>query len=256
MKTALFISPHLDDAAFSCGGTFARLADDGWRVVLCTIFTKSVINPTGFALACQLDKNLPADADYMKIRRAEDVAAGRILGAAAVLHLDFSEAPHRGYESAAELFAGVKAGDDVSQSVAERLGALNETYEPELIFAPQGLGNHADHLQTIRAAQQVFPTEKTLWFRDTPYAIRQPDAPPARQSPRAVESFCAIEPHLERKISACLAYESQIDFQFGGAERLKLQLETFHRSEAKRLGVSSTAVEIFLGVTPFDLASN
>ena len=28
----LAVSPHLDDAAFSCGGTLARLARAGWEV--------------------------------------------------------------------------------------------------------------------------------------------------------------------------------------------------------------------------------
>ena len=40
MPTAFsFLSPHLDDVAFSCGGTLLRLADDPrWRVTVCTIF--------------------------------------------------------------------------------------------------------------------------------------------------------------------------------------------------------------------------
>ena len=73
--TALFLSPHLDDVAFSCGGTLLRLTDDPrWRVVLCTIFTASVPDPQGFALRCQTDKGIPAETDYMALRRAEDAA--------------------------------------------------------------------------------------------------------------------------------------------------------------------------------------
>jgi LmbE family N-acetylglucosaminyl deacetylase len=72
MPRAVALSPHLDDAAFSCGGTLARLAQAGWEVAVCTAFTLSVPNPSGFALACQLDKGLPPEADYMAIRRAED----------------------------------------------------------------------------------------------------------------------------------------------------------------------------------------
>ncbi len=34
MKTAMVISPHADDAAAFCGGTLAKLALDGWNVVL------------------------------------------------------------------------------------------------------------------------------------------------------------------------------------------------------------------------------
>ena len=64
MSTTLFLSPHLDDVAFSCGATVAKLARDG-RAVVATMFTASVAAPRGFALACQTDKGLPEDADYM-----------------------------------------------------------------------------------------------------------------------------------------------------------------------------------------------
>jgi LmbE family N-acetylglucosaminyl deacetylase len=248
MKTALFISPHLDDVAFSCGGTFARLCDKGWRTILCTIFTKSVTHPKDFALACQLDKGLSADVDYMKLRRAEDVAAAKILNASSFLHLDFLEAPHRGYNSAAELFAGVKTGDEICKSVAERLAALDKIYRPELIFAPQGLGDHVDHLQTIRAVSEVFSTEKTLWYRDTPYAIRQPSASPNDLLSVAdlAETALDISLYLECKIAACAAYASQINFQFGGADDLKEALRRFHRAEATRVNSGFAAAEVFL----------
>ncbi len=253
MKSALFISPHLDDVAFSCGGTFARLTADGWRTILCTVFTKSVLHPKRFALRCQTDKGLPPEIDYMKLRRAEDFQAAKILGAGEVLHLNFAEAPHRGYESAPELFAGVKTGDEIWQPIAEHFDLLNEIHQPEIVFAPQGLGNHADHLQTIRAAREIFAVEKTVWYRDTPYAIRQPDAARSDLLPdNLTEIHYDIAPFLERKINACAAYESQINFQFGGGERLRTALETFHQSEATRLQTDAAAVEAFLSANSFD----
>ena len=256
MKTAFFISPHLDDAAFSCGGTLAKMGDAGWQTIFCTIFTKSVVNPQGFALACQLDKNLAPEVDYMKLRRSEDCRAAKILGAAETLHLNFPEAPHRGYESAAELFAGEKPGDEVWRNVAEHLEMLDEIHQPEIIFAPQGLGNHADHLQTIRAVRQVFPVEKTLWYRDTPYAIREPDAPPSELLPPGLSPFFSeIENYLPQKIDACAAYRSQIDFQFGSLEKIKPTLESFHRAEAGKGEKVFSAAEILFTAIP-DLLPN
>lgn len=246
MKTALFISPHLDDAAFSCGGTFARLSDEGWQTILCTVFTESVADPKGFALACQLDKNLSADVDYMKLRRAEDETAAKILNATAHRHLDFREAPHRGYESAAELFTGVKKGDEIWRRIAEKLRRLDEMFQPELIFAPQGLGNHVDHLQTIRAAIEVFPPKNILWYRDTPYAIRQPNAPPSELLPNKLRPFFSeIEAYLPQKIAACAAYASQVNFQFGDSQLIKPTLENFHRAEAAKVKGTFSAAELF-----------
>ncbi len=245
-KTALFISPHLDDVAFSCGGTFALLARAGWRTILCTVFTKSVPHPTGFALACQLDKNLAADVDYMKLRRAEDFRAAKILGAAEVLHLNFPEAPHRGYNSAPELFAGEKSNDQIWRSIAEHLHLLNEIHQPEVVFVPQGLGNHADHLQTIRAALRTFDSAKLEWYRDTPYAIRQPSAPPSNLLPPNLSAFFReIKEVLPDKIAACAAYESQLNYQFGGESELAAKLREFHRAEAEKSSNQFFAAEIF-----------
>ncbi len=106
-RTALALSPHLDDAAFSCGGTLATLAGLGWHVVLATLFTRSMPDPQGFALACQLDKGLDATVDYMALRRAEDVAAAWALGIGGPVHVPLPEAPHRGYGSAKALFGGI-----------------------------------------------------------------------------------------------------------------------------------------------------
>ncbi|MDQ2746688.1 MAG: PIG-L family deacetylase [Acidobacteriota bacterium] len=246
-KTALFISPHLDDVAFSCGGTFARMASEGWRTILCTIFTKSVLHPKGFALACQLDKNLAADVDYMKLRRTEDCRAAKILGAAEVLHLNFPEAPHRGYDSAPELFAGEKTTDQIWLSIAEHLALLDEIHQPEIVFAPQGLGNHADHLQTIRAALKTFDLTKLSWYRDTPYAIRQPNAPPSDLLPPNLSTvFREIKAFLPDKIAACAAYQSQISYQFGGESELAAKLGKFHRTEAEKGSKQFLAAEIQL----------
>ncbi|RZK75717.1 MAG: PIG-L family deacetylase, partial [Methylobacterium sp.] len=92
MPIALALSPHLDDAAFSCGGLLASLAREGWHVVMATLPVNSVADPTGFALACQLDKGLSAAIDYMALRRAEDIQAAAALGIAPPRHLPFREA--------------------------------------------------------------------------------------------------------------------------------------------------------------------
>ena len=176
MPTALVLSPHLDDAAFSCGGLMALLADAGWRVCLATAFTRSVPHPTGFALACQLDKGLPADVDYMQIRRDEDRAAATVLGVTDLRWLDFPEAPHRGYGSAPALFQDVLPGDDVWVPLAATFRDLVRELQPALVLAPQGLGDHVDHRQVIRAVLDTPLAMPLAFYRDSPYAIRNPAA--------------------------------------------------------------------------------
>ena len=172
MPTALALSPHLDDAAFSCGGTLARLAAAGWHVVVATVFTASVAQPRGFALACQLDKGLGPEVDYMALRRDEDAAAMRALGAAP-LWLPFREAPHRGYDSAAALFAGVLPRDGIVEELAPAIAGLVDERRPDLVLAPQCIGGHADHLQVVRALDRAGIAAPVLWWRDFPYTVRE-----------------------------------------------------------------------------------
>ena len=243
MPTALFLSPHLDDAAFSCAGSLLILEAAGWDICHCTIFTASLPNPQGFALRCQTDKNIAPDVDYMALRRREDVAFAQIVGVSDVRHWDFAEAPHRGYESPAALFAGVRGGDEVWKPIAEALADLVSELDPSQVFAPQGLGSHADHLQVIAAVRDTVSDDLVCWYRDTPYAIREPNAKPSPLLPPDLteQAMPLPEDILARKIAGACAYESQIGFQFGGPEEVSRKLREFHQAEATRRGLAGYA---------------
>jgi LmbE family N-acetylglucosaminyl deacetylase len=249
--TLLALSPHLDDAAFSAGGTLARLAEAGHEVVVATVFTQSVARPTGFALRCQTDKGVPPGADYMAIRREEDAAACAVLGAEAVW-LDLPEAPHRGYDTPAALFAGVHTGDERTwRDVLDRLRALAAARAPDLLLSCRGLGTHVDHLHTVRAVA-AFAEETGVpaaWWRDAPYALRQPDAAPAPHLPGDLDEAAVVldGDALDAKLDACAAYATQIGYQFGRdadgppEAALRQRLAAFADDEGERLGTGGSA---------------
>ncbi len=258
MPTALFLSPHLDDVAFSCGAAFASLATRGWDAHLATVFTRSIPDPRGFALACQTDKGLAPDVDYMALRRAEDAAAARALGAASVRWLAHAEAPHRGYESAPALFAGVHERDqDAWRPVAADVAALVDELAPALVFAPQAIGGHADHRHVVRAVADVARARAgagrplaVAWYRDTPYIIRHPGAlaPDSIDDPDAPLADIALPADadaLPAKLDACTAYASQLGFQFGGEGPMRAALARLAADEAQRAGLApGTAAEV------------
>ncbi|HEX8159331.1 MAG TPA: PIG-L family deacetylase [Solirubrobacteraceae bacterium] len=223
----LALSPHLDDAVFSCGATLARLAGRGAHVMLVTAFTRSMPNPDGFALACQTDKGLAPDIDYMAMRRAEDRRAAHILGIAEVLHLDLPEAPHRGYLSTRELFGPLRREDDVEVALRQRLVELGQT---DLVLAPRGLGDHVDHRQLVNAVASAWPC-RTRSYRDIPYALRL--ARPERDDDCPVD----VAQLLGLKLDACAAYATQLEFQFGGEAAMRHALSDFAAREGRRLGV-------------------
>ena len=238
MPIALALSPHLDDAAFSCGGLLATLARDGWRVVMATLFTGSVADPKGFALACQLDKGLPAEADYMALRRGEDVEAATALGIAPPVHLPFREAPHRGYGSAPELFSDTRADDGIAADLAPAIADLIAAERPDLILAPQAIGGHVDHVQAVRALRSLAVEAPILWWRDFPYTVREaaPRAPLAGLFAELAAPALRLSPDAQaRKRASCAAYASQIGFQFGGPAGLDARLAREEGMERLRL---------------------
>ncbi|WP_425228408.1 PIG-L deacetylase family protein [Sphingomonas sp.] len=214
----LAVSPHLDDAAFSAGGLLAARAAAGWQVTVATCFTGNVARPTGFALACQLDKGIGPELDYMALRRADDEEACAALGAVPV-HLPFLEAPHRGYDSAAALFGQRRHDDDEAERIAPALAGLLHEQAPDLVLAPLCLGDHVDHWIVLAALTAVIGERALLLWEDWPYADRHAPvaAPAALVEPLTPTTRAA-------RLAACAAYRSQLGFQFGGAAALAQRL--------------------------------
>jgi LmbE family N-acetylglucosaminyl deacetylase len=250
VRYAVAVSPHLDDAVFSAGGTLAVLAAAGWRVRVVTCFTASVADPSPFALSTQLDKGLDAHADYMALRRAEDSAAVALLGADAV-HLPLAEAPHRGYTSAPDLFAGRHADDDVAGPLAAAL--VPHVGDADLVLAPQAIGDHVDHRVVVDVVAAQRPD--ALFWRDTPYVLRRPEASAWQGVPRGVEQPVEIAAHLGTKAAAAGRYVTQLGFQFGGPERMPADLETLARQEARRLDAPGPC-EVFRSTSTAGLVGN
>ncbi len=214
MPTALFLSPHLDDVVFSCGGLAARLADEGWHTVLATAFTRSA-----------------PDSDGMELRRAEDLVAAERLGFDEALWLDLPEAPHRGYDSVPALFGAIHPDDPAAEPLTACLARLNGVLAPSLVLAPQGLGSHVDHRQVIAAVLQALPPGRVAFYRDMPYALHAPDALPDPAVPHAASVAVPIDTALDRKIAAAKAYVSQVGSQFQRPENVAGLLRRFALTE-------------------------
>jgi LmbE family N-acetylglucosaminyl deacetylase len=212
------ISPHLDDAAFSVGGLLAAHARAGDRVTIVTCFTGNVRAPTGFALACQLDKGLSPEVDYMALRRAEDRAACAVIGVTAV-HLPLLEAPHRGYASAPELFARRRDDDTMLAPLTAALVGQIEALAPDLLLGPLAVGDHVDHW-LVRDALAAIGHPLLLW-EDWPYLTRATTRP---VEPLHREHLLSDADRADR-IAMCASYASQLGFQFGSVERMTAAID-------------------------------
>ena len=236
--TVLALSPHLDDAVFSAGATLARRADAGEPVVVATLFAGGVERPTGFALACQLDKGLSPEIDYMALRRAEDQEACAVIGARPE-HRPLLEAPHRGYGGAAALFAPPHDDDPAAEALRRELDQLLQRHAPDEVWAPRALGGHVDHVLLHRAVRAAAPAGQVVWWTDWPYADRPTPADPEAGTVAGAAWLDEPVPAdlRARKAEACACYRSQLGFQFGGEEAMRARVlaapaERFARSSA------------------------
>lgn len=143
--TTLVLSPHLDDAVLSLGGSIAAWVAEGTRVVIASVYT------AGPALS-ELTPRMRKFGDY-GTRRAEDLAACTLLGAEP-RYLDQTErAFRRPFLSGWGFFRtpSRREGFTTLANVTRALDSL-ATLEPSRIVVPLGVGNHIDHVETLIAA--------------------------------------------------------------------------------------------------------
>ncbi|MFF3485693.1 hypothetical protein ACFYXC_20820 [Streptomyces sp. NPDC002701] len=107
------------------------------------------------------------------------------------------------------------------------------------MLAPQGVGDHVDHLLTARAVAAVAPAPRTGWWRDLPYAARTPRADTgSRHGGRegTGEVTVGIDTVLPVKTAAAECYTTQLAFQFGDGQHIGEALSAIARAEARRTG--------------------
>ena len=214
----LFISPHLDDAVFSCGGYIGKLCALGYPARVLTLFSGS---PEGklslLAKALHLDWGLAKAAPA--VRREEDRQALAELGAEG-LHAGFLDCIYRrDAESGKPVYKrlgkilGQEAVEEtqLDEEIARYLAGILHEGGYQHAFAPLGLGGHVDHLITHAAARlalEACPQTRIHFYEDLPYAISDM---PGDERMRGMRSYiCTQTEGSEEKYAAMERYASQV----------------------------------------------
>ena len=215
----VFLSPHYDDIALSCGGTAARIRELGATPEVALIFGDHP-DPnqplTEFAQSLHRQWGLDA-TQVIASRRAEESNAAAALGTEAKF-LPFRDAIYRGarYLSDEQLF-GAPAGDEanVPAGIVEELGLGNDSVR---VYAPLAIGFHVDHQLAFLTGVELARRGVEVWFyEDLPYALksgardRRAEAIGVEFSP---EVLIDISRQWDKKIDAIFAYPSQLSTIF------------------------------------------
>lgn len=213
--TWVFLSPHLDDVALSCGGLVWEQTRRGIEAEIWTICAgdpgEGALSPFAQSLQARWELGNRATA----IRREEDVAACAVLGARPC-HLPVPDCIYRRspvtgealYASEQALFGGLHPEE--TGLIVELTHLLQNQLPSQVeLVCPLTLGSHVDHLLTRAAAEKL---GSRLWYyADYPYVERQtPEGsgllPPGCQK----EIFPISEVGVSAWVQSVAAYQSQI----------------------------------------------
>ncbi len=229
---AIYLSPHLDDAALSCGGQVFQATAAGQRILILTVMAGDAgrVAPAGYAAL--LHERWQLGANGVAQRRREDATACRILGAA-YQHWDVPDCIYRTdgqnqplYADWAQITGSVHPADaPLAPKMAERLAQLPPAGR---VVAPLAVGRHVDH-QIVRQAAEMVYGKRLFYYEDYPY-VQAPGALDEIISPAGQWTAVTIPLSargVQVKARAIEAYVSQISTFFRDRDDLLRQITTY-----------------------------
>lgn len=205
----IYLSPHLDDAVYSCGGTIGLQARAGQRVLVVTVFAgipsarmRSSLFATRFHTYMGFDQFASRVLKYRGVgrralkmrellglnpntgavitaRRDEDASVLTYLQAD-YLWLDYLEAIYRGtpayYSQQSQLVGGeVNPADRwIDKRLAQDLITLHKRLPDAVWYAPLGVGCHLDHQIVFFAVEQLVMSGACVkFYEDFPYVTKE-----------------------------------------------------------------------------------
>jgi LmbE family N-acetylglucosaminyl deacetylase len=269
----IYLSPHYDDIALSCGGTIHRQTQAGRSVLGVTICAAAPNNARFSAFAEAMHQNWGNPADAVATRQVEDEAALKILGAD-FHRLPFLDCIYRGnpeagswyYNSDSDLFGKIHPDDlPLAYHIAAAVIDLVPDNNDLVIYAPLTVGHHVDHQLTHAAAWQLHAQGySVIFYEDYPYvdphypftrhgADNEYDLEAALAASRPLRlgsELSSISPeNLQAKIKSVGAYASQLQILFGG----EAAMERYVTAYASQVGQGNLAERVWVPITNYQL---
>jgi LmbE family N-acetylglucosaminyl deacetylase len=251
----IYLSPHFDDAVFSCGGLLWEQAQAGDTVQIWTVCAGEPL-PGTFSQFAQLHHlRWESGEQAVAQRKLEDQLACRLVGAAG----NYLPVPDCIYRRAGEDYFRKKLGrvaarrtpppdepdEHLYTSLEAILGPLRPEEEPlvgqvsqELartlpassqVVCPLTLGGHADHRLTRQAAEALSAGRSPLWYyADFPYVLKSASLVEELISSGWQSTTRPISPAgVEAWYEAIVAHKSQLSTFWEDLLSLRLALEGY-----------------------------
>jgi LmbE family N-acetylglucosaminyl deacetylase len=231
---AIYLSPHFDDVALSCGGQVYDLVQTGKKVLIVTVMGGRPLSLSPSQYVDSLHDRWQLEQDAVAVRQTEDIAACNVLGAD-WQHWDFLDCIYRVeaetnrplYSSDAEIFGQIDPAENkLAAQIGEKIAGLPPTSQ---LYLPLTLGQHVDHQLTRLAAEQERPFTSLLYYEDYPYAGQYSAEQYTTQQPGSWQSWI-VSPSkngIKARLKAISCFKSQLSTFFKDESDLKEQVMGF-----------------------------
>ncbi len=225
----MFVSPHFDDVALSCGGQVRADAATGLAPLIVTVFAG---DPDPAVAPSPLVRALHAEHgdELVALRRREDEQAAHVLGAA-LQHLPFRDAIYRGatdahaggprpprYMAEDDLVGPLQPEDDeLAAAVDHALVALWRETAGAAVHLPLAVAGHVDHRLCARAGIALRAAGATVfYYEDFPFSLDEGavEQAVATWGGALVPTVVDVTEHLDHRVRAIAAYETQLRWLF------------------------------------------
>ena len=169
-SNVLVMAPHTDDGEFGCGGTMARLIENGVKVTYAAFSTAAKSVPAGF----------PRDVLRHEVRAATGV-------------LGIPERDLRVYDFEVRMFPTLR------QDILEEMIVLQQELDPDCVLMPALVDLHQDHKTIAEEGLRAFKRTTVL-----AYEIPWNNLNFSHQAYVRLE-----ERHVDKKVEALACYASQ-----------------------------------------------
>jgi len=232
----VYLSPHFDDAALSCGAMIWQQLDAGDSVQICTVCaglpsTQVAFSP--FAQSLHARWQTPPQI-AVEQRRAEDENAGTVLGAV----LRYWNLPDCIYRTLPDGSYLVNGEEDLYQpSHTHEAGVVTAMQEwlrvcltpQSKLVVPMTLGGHVDHRLVRTAAEGL--ARPIYFYADFPYVEKHPEALPELIQPHWHKECIKLEETaVERWCDAIACYTSQISTFWKDTAQMRIAMHGYAQS--------------------------
>lgn len=229
----IYLSPHLDDIALSCGGLVWEQSQAGAAVSIWTICAGDPPGGSLSAFAASLHARWQTQPQAAQERRQEDFLSCQQMGAD-YRHFTVPDCIYRRgpegeflYDSEESLFGELHPQEQIlAANLADQIAA-GLAPEDQLV-SPLTLGHHVDHQLTRAAAERL---GQSLWYyEDYPYAEKASQALAALGEAGWKPVVHAVSPAGIRAWQASIAaHRSQISTFWPDLETMQSAVQRYYQ---------------------------